>query len=63
MSQIKNIPMSDIVVSDNNPRKTFDENYIQELAESIKENGLIQAIVVRKVGKKPDLKYELVCGE
>lgn len=63
MSQIKNIPMADIVVSDNNPRKTFDENYIQELAESIKENGLIQAIVVRKVGKKPNLKYELVCGE
>ena len=63
MSQIKNIPMADIVVSANNPRKTFDENYIQELAESIKENGLIQAIVVRKVGKKPNFKYELVCGE
>ncbi len=63
MSQIKNIQMSDIVVSNLNPRKTFDETYIQELAESIKENGLIQAIVVRKVGKKPDIKYELVCGE
>lgn len=63
MSQIKNIQMADIVVSNLNPRKTFDETYIQELAESIKENGLIQAIVVRKVGKKPDIKYELVCGE
>ncbi len=63
MSQIKNIPMADIVVSDLNPRKTFDETYIQELAESIKENGLIQAIVVRKVGKKPNIKFELVCGE
>lgn len=63
MAKIKNIPMADIVVSDLNPRKSFDEDYIKELADSIRENGLIQAIVVRKVGKKPDQKYEIVCGE
>lgn len=55
--------MADIVVSGLNPRKTFDDDHIKELAQSIKENGLIQAIVVRKVGKKPDVKYEIVCGE
>lgn len=63
MAKIKEIPMADIVVSDLNPRKSFDEDYIKELADSIRENGLIQAIVVRKVGKKPNMKYEIVCGE
>lgn len=41
------------------PRKTFDRTSLEELAESIKENGLIQPIVVRKSG---DI-YEIVAGE
>ncbi|MDX2820485.1 ParB/RepB/Spo0J family partition protein [Streptomyces ipomoeae] len=43
----------------NQPRKTFDEDALNELAESIKEHGLLQPIVVRKV----DEGYELVAGE
>ncbi|MFI5792372.1 ParB/RepB/Spo0J family partition protein [Streptomyces sp. NPDC051677] len=43
----------------NQPRKTFDEDALKELAESIKEHGLLQPIVVRKVEEG----YELVAGE
>jgi len=43
----------------NQPRKTFDEEKIAELSDSIKENGIIQPIVVRKKGKG----YEIVAGE
>ncbi|MCX5328171.1 ParB/RepB/Spo0J family partition protein [Streptomyces sp. NBC_00140] len=43
----------------NQPRKTFDEDALNELAESIKEHGLLQPIVVRKVEEG----YELVAGE
>ncbi|MFJ4939783.1 ParB/RepB/Spo0J family partition protein [Streptomyces pseudovenezuelae] len=41
------------------PRKTFDEDALNELAESIKRHGLLQPIVVRKVAEG----YELVAGE
>lgn len=41
------------------PRKTFDEDAIQELAESIKEHGVIQPIIVRQVLKG----YEIIAGE
>ncbi|MDX3242474.1 ParB/RepB/Spo0J family partition protein [Streptomyces sp. ME18-1-4] len=43
----------------NQPRKTFDEDALKELAESIKEHGLLQPIVVRKAEEG----YELVAGE
>lgn len=54
-----------------NPRKTFDEKALQELAESAKELGIIQAILVRPVKrvvnrgplKGPYERYELVDGE
>lgn len=43
------------------PRQNFDENELQELAQSIKETGLIQPIILRKVGQE-DL-YEIIAGE
>lgn len=61
--QVKNIPLSEITPSALNPRKTFDADEIQELAKSIKENGLIQPITIRKAPKGTDFKYEIVCGE
>lgn len=61
--QVRNIPLTEIVPSDLNPRKTFNQEELEELAQSIKENGLIQPITVRKVGSKKDSKYEIVCGE
>ena len=60
--QVRNIPVADIIPSDLNPRKTFDQDELQELAESIKENGLVQPITIRKTDRE-DGKYEIVCGE
>lgn len=42
------------------PRKNFDEDALQELADSIKQYGLIQPIVVRK---KDNKRYEIIAGE
>lgn len=67
MSKAKEIPalvsvkLSDIVTSETNPRKEFDAESISGLAQSIKEKGVLQPIVIRKNGKPG--KYELVCGE
>lgn len=41
------------------PRKNFDDDSLEELANSIKADGVIQPIVVRKVGDK----YEIIAGE
>ena len=41
------------------PRTTFNEDELQELAETIKEHGLIQPIAVRKVGDR----YQIISGE
>ncbi|ELP64999.1 ParB-like protein [Streptomyces turgidiscabies Car8] len=53
------LKMGQIHRNPNQPRKAFDEDALKELAESIKEHGLLQPIVVRKVEKG----YELVAGE
>ena len=60
--QVRNIPVAEIVPSDLNPRKTFDQVELQELADSIRENGLVQPITIRKTDRE-DGKYEIVCGE
>lgn len=52
-------PLSEIVASPFQPRRHFDEEQIEELAASIRESGLIQPLVVRRV----DGKYELIAGE
>ncbi len=41
------------------PRSTFDEGSIEELAASIQANGLLQPLVVRRVGDR----FQLICGE
>jgi len=42
------------------PRKTFEEEKIQELAASIKEKGILQPIIVKRINEQH---YELICGE
>lgn len=59
MAEVKNIPLSDIQPSKMNPRKTFDESAIKELAASIRQHGLLQPITVRP----KDFWYEIVMGE
>lgn len=56
---VKYIKIHDIMPNTNQPRKTFNEEKIEELAASIKEHGIIQPIVVRKHKKG----YEIVAGE
>ena len=51
--------INDIKPNSNQPRKTFDEDKLQELAASIEEHGLIQPVVLRKVKRG----YEIVAGE
>ena len=42
------------------PRTRFDENQLNELAQSIKENGLVQPVLLRKIGEN---RFQLVAGE
>ncbi|NIP30031.1 MAG: ParB/RepB/Spo0J family partition protein [Candidatus Dadabacteria bacterium] len=53
------IDIHNIIPNASQPRKNFDDISLNELAGSIKENGLIQPIVVRKKGND----YEIVAGE
>jgi ParB family chromosome partitioning protein len=56
---IRQVPRAEIVPSPLQPRKTFRPEDLQELVDSIKEKGVIQPLIVRKVGGK----YELIAGE
>ena len=53
------IPISQIEPNSDQPRTHFDEEKLTELSESIKQNGLLQPIVVRPYGQN----YQIVVGE
>lgn len=53
------LPIASIVRNPDQPRKSFDETQLSELSDSIKQNGVLQPILVRKKGDK----YEIVAGE
>ena len=53
------VDINDIKPNSSQPRKSFDEEKLDELATSIERHGLIQPIVLRKLGKG----YEIVAGE
>ncbi len=57
------IDITDIIPNSSQPRKSFDESKIDELAESIKTYGLIQPIILRKNETQAPEKYEIVAGE
>ena len=56
---VRYVKIHDIMPNANQPRKTFNEEKIEELAASIREHGIIQPIVVRKKSRG----YEIVAGE
>lgn len=56
---VENIKISDIEPNQFQPRKHFDDESLRELSNSIKEHGIIQPIIVRKV----DFGYQIVAGE
>ena len=60
VQKIENIPVQMIKPNPYQPRKTFSQQSLEELAQSIKEFGLIQPITVRKTGANG---YELIAGE
>ena len=53
------LPLSEIRPNKDQPRKNFDEDALEELTDSIRQNGVLQPILVRKKGQK----YEIVAGE
>lgn len=57
---VEQIPVDDIRSNPYQPRKNFDPEALEELAESVRQNGVLQPIIVRKSSAKG---YELVAGE
>lgn len=57
----REIELSKIKVKEGQPREKFDEEKLEELAQSIEKHGLIQPVVVRKIEGKEE--YELIAGE
>ncbi len=55
----KLIRWKDMVVSPTNPRRRINEETIQSLAGSIRVQGILEPLIVRKTGER----YEIVCGE
>lgn len=53
------IPVSSIIPNPHQPRRTFSDSSLAELAASLRTNGLIQPILVRREGDR----YELIAGE
>lgn len=58
-NNIIKVSIGDILANEDQPRKSFDEKGILQLAESIKEHGIIQPIILNKVKNK----YIIVAGE
>lgn len=59
----ENLPLNKIRPNENQPRRTFYQESLEELASSIKERGVLQPIVVRPMQGKDAGLYEIVMGE
>jgi ParB family chromosome partitioning protein len=53
-----NVPLGELVESSTNPRKTFDDERLEELAESIRSKGVLSPLLARKVNGH----FEIVSG-
>ncbi|NUM32347.1 MAG: ParB/RepB/Spo0J family partition protein [Bacteroidetes bacterium] len=60
LNSVANVPISQIEANPFQPRNDFNEENINELAESIKVHGVIQPITVRKIAFE---KYQIISGE
>ena len=61
-TQVNTLPIADIQRNKYQPRSIFDEEKLNELSSSIKENGVVQPIAVRPNKYEPG-KFEIVAGE
>ena len=59
-STINEIPLDQIEANPNQPRRDFDEEALQELANSIREIGIVQPITLRQTGEN---RYQIIAGE
>lgn len=59
VSKLTELAIEDVIRDEEQPRRQFDKVALQELADSIKEYGVLQPILVVKVGAK----YQIVAGE
>lgn len=57
---ILRIPLENIRANPHQPRRTFSETSIADLAESIRQHGLLSPLLVRRIGAE---RYELIAGE
>ncbi|MGH9739365.1 MAG: ParB/RepB/Spo0J family partition protein [Candidatus Acidiferrales bacterium] len=62
VSCIQDIPLDRIRESNSNPRRTFDEAKLRELANNVKSHGVLQPILVRPAPGGAEGTYELVAG-
>ena len=60
--QTNQLSISELIPNKYQPRKIFDKNNLEDLANSIKERGMIQPIIVRKSNDNIS-KYEIIAGE
>ena len=58
--KLRTLKIDRIIANSNQPRKYFDKDKMSELKESVKNNGLLQPITVRKISSG---KYEIIAGE
>ncbi len=58
-NSIIEIKITDVEPNDKQPRKAFNDEALADLSESIKEHGVVQPIIVRKVGNT----YQIIAGE
>ena len=61
-TRINKLSLSEIIPNRYQPRKNFDQNDLNDLANSIRERGVIQPIIVRK-SETNNSKYEIIAGE
>ena len=61
-NKTNNISLADIVPNKYQPRKNFEEENLEDLTNSIKERGVIQPIIVRKLNAN-NSKFEIIAGE
>jgi ParB/RepB/Spo0J family partition protein len=61
--EYKELPIGLLASSPTNPRKIFDEKQLDDLAKSIREKGILEPLLVRKVTEKGAVPYEIIAGE
>jgi len=62
-SALREVPISNIRPNPRQPRVNFDEETMSSLAASIKELGVLQPVLVRRIGSESSDEFELIAGE